>query len=305
MPEPNADFISPGQIDIKQILYAIIVGDSVGAKYENRCLASTVTENYQSVELLHPRKNNFTDDSVMSIAIYKAMSVIKTHKLNEKDSLGICIHWMKKLASLYPDAGYGGHFYQWAVLDEENPNYKSYGDGSAMRSGIIGAMFDNVKDVIKYSAIASYPTHSHPEGMKGGIVTAVLVWMSLHGYTKEEMKSYVCKHYPKRADTGRYFNVVYAELTMDELLKHEKYQTLGLECWTAVPLAWINFYESDTYEGCLRNCLRYASDTDTVMAISAGFAEAYYQNNQLENRTLESLAKEYLSDYLYMIIQEE
>ena len=223
-------------------------------------------------------------------------------KLSDKETYNEYIQQMRYWAQKYPNAGYGGKFYAWAVLGKDNDRYKSFGNGSAMRSGIIGSMFPKVEDVIKYAALASAPTHSHPDGIKGGIVTAVLVWMAYNGYSKKAMKKYICKQYPKINNTKKFFNQVHPAISLSDLTIPHRYQTRDITCNTAVPLAFINFLFSNNYEECLRNCLQYSSDSDTVMAISGGIASAFYGEENFQVRTFSDIVKAFLPEELVKVV---
>ena len=43
---------------------------------------------------------------------------------------------------------------------------------------------------------SAMPTHNHPAGVRGAMVTAVLVWMALHEADKQEMEHYLLWNYP-------------------------------------------------------------------------------------------------------------
>lgn len=58
---------------------------------------------------------------------------------------------------------------------------------------------------------------------------------------------------------------------------------VSLKSWITVPEAVINFNNSDNFESCMRNLLRYASDSDTVGAISGGVAAAFYKEAVISN----------------------
>ena len=102
-----------------------IMGDMIGAPYEfNR---SPKTKEFP----LFSRGSEFTDDSVMTIAVAEAlMDTIGKSDDEIKDAL---VASMQKWGHKYPNAGYGGMFYRW--LRKKNPQpYGSFGNSSAMRA---------------------------------------------------------------------------------------------------------------------------------------------------------------------------
>lgn len=111
-----------------------IIGDIVGSRYE--------WNNHRSKEFaLFDRKCKPTDDSIMSLAVAKAI-------LDSEDDIerlsANTVAYMQELGRQYENAGYGGHFYQW--LWEEDPQpYNSYGNGAGMRVGPCGFAADSLE----------------------------------------------------------------------------------------------------------------------------------------------------------------
>lgn len=92
-----------------------IVGDIVGSIYEFQNTKST------DFDLFTPW-TNFTDDTVMTLAVAKWLVEDESHSLQ-----GL-VYYMQELGRKYPNAGYGGNFDAW--LYRENPQpYNSWGNG--------------------------------------------------------------------------------------------------------------------------------------------------------------------------------
>ena len=47
-------------------------------------------------------------------------------------------------------------------------------------------------------------------------------------------------------------------------------------CQVSVPQALVCFFEGESYEDVIRNCISIGGDSDTIAAIAGGIAEAYY-----------------------------
>lgn len=273
--------------DIKPeyILLGIMNGDMFGAPYE-----LGVKFSKEQINNLDPcdAKYQFTDDTVMAKAILDACMYNKENKCNINQSLSNYIKYMRLYAKKYPHAGYGSNFYDWAVNDTEDDNYKSFGDGSAMRSGTIGAIYDNPKDVIIQAVLSAYPTHSHPEGIKGSVVVAMLVWMAIHNYTKYEMFNYAYSYYSEKQINSDMKKKISLDSQIEYLQSIERIYTANVSCMIAVPEALINFFQTDSYEEGLYAALTYRCDTDTVMAISGGIMAAYYNNCKIKSKDIET-----------------
>ncbi|MEM9260269.1 MAG: ADP-ribosylglycohydrolase family protein, partial [Bacteroidota bacterium] len=102
-----------------------IIGDIVGSRLE-RSGPKTTDFDLFTVEC------HFTDDTVLTVAVAEAI-------LKQKD-FGATI---KDYALSYPNAGYGGTFRKW-MRDELEEEYRSWGNGSAMRVSPVGWLYNDL-----------------------------------------------------------------------------------------------------------------------------------------------------------------
>jgi ADP-ribosylglycohydrolase len=98
--------------EIKMI--GAVAGDIIGSVYEGYQIKTTDFPLFQN-------RCRFTDDSVLTVAIAKAI-------LEGSGYLSA----VKELGRRYPNAGYGGSFFHW-LLSESSEPYNSWANGSAMR----------------------------------------------------------------------------------------------------------------------------------------------------------------------------
>ena len=89
-----------------------IAGDIIGSVYESRPIKRT------DFPLFHPRCR-FTDDMVLTVALADSL-------MHGAPFVGL----LKRYYRVYPHAGYGGSFHQWAQSEDSRP-YNSWGNGSA------------------------------------------------------------------------------------------------------------------------------------------------------------------------------
>ena len=47
-------------------------------------------------------------------------------------------------------------------------------------------------------------------------------------------------------------------------------------CQVSLPQSLACFFEGESYEDCIRNCISIGGDSDTIAAIAGGIAEAFY-----------------------------
>ena len=277
-----------------------VYGDIAGSRYEfNSCDRAGIT-----LERAISTHSRFTDDTVLTMATldavrdihtdYELKKLLKTdifdvHAIDEAFPFGDTAYSRsyRKYYDLYPSAGYGPGFHNWALAGK-GP-YRSYGNGSAMRVAPIGEAFDSVDDVITHAIASAACTHNHPEGIKGAIVTAVCIWMSRHGYAKGDILVYVKKHYENQ-DMIR-------EYTMNELRRCDQ-KGYAVACQFSVPAAITCFAESSTFEECIENALSFVGDSDTIAAIAGSLAAAFYGSvsENIKTVVLEKLPETFLKD---------
>lgn len=229
-----------------------IFGDIVGSAYEFRN-----THDY-NFELITDR-SEFTDDTVMTLAVARAMMGTRSKTDEEiKDKL---IDSMKELGEMYPDIGYGGMFHGW-VLGRDRRPYNSFGNGSAMRVSSVGWLFDTLEETLHMAELSAAVTHNHPEGIKGAQATAAAIFMAGNGKTKEEIKSFIEGRF--RYDLNK---------TMDDIISKGHGEEI---CQVSVPQALVCFLHSDSYIDTIRKAVSIGGDSDTIACIAGGIAEAFY-----------------------------
>lgn len=273
-------------------LYGTILGDIIGSIYEY--------VDHKEVTTLLRNSSTFTDDTVLSIATMLA--------IQEDDANPDFRKWYLKLYKEFPRAGYGSSFVRWAIgVDIDNSiGYGSYADGSAMRVSFIGAYYKSIDDVIKYAYKSAITTHNHVDGVKGAIVTAVVVWMCKNLYSREEIKDYVYKHYCYNDKFLELKSTGYTHFNLKDPEKNNFRKKGNISCSFAVPYALLCFLESTSYEDCMKKVLSNFCDADTICAISGGIASVFYNENQceiIENKLPEKL-KNYIKDYKNILEEE-
>lgn len=221
-----------------------IIGDIIGSTYEFRN-----TDNYDFDPF--PLKSDFTDDSVLTVAVADAI-------LNGKE-YGTTI---KQYALDYPGRGYGVWFNQWLHLDNPKP-YNSFGNGSAMRVSPVGWAFDSLGETIKEAEKSAAVTHNHPEGRKGAKVVAAAIFLARTGHDKKDIKTFIEKSYSYNLSR--------------KLAEIKPFYSFNESCQKTVPEALICFLESADFEDAIRKAIWLGGDSDTLACITGGIAEAYYR----------------------------
>ena len=235
-------------------MYGALLGDYIGSRFEFNNLKS------KDFELFHP-DCQFTDDTIMTLAIKDACNRIKTegYEIYEQAEQYF-IEAMQKWGRAFPNVkgGYGSNFDYWLRSNDPRP-YNSWGNGSAMRVSPVGWMFDTAEEVEKYAKWSAKPTHSHNYGITGAIVTAMCIFLARNGSTKQQIKEYANQYYKFES-----CDIVRPTYTFD------------VSCQGTMPVALECFFESTDFEDSIRLAISMGGDSDTIGAITGSIAEAFY-----------------------------
>ena len=235
-------------------MYGAILGDIIGSPFEFD--RGNKTKEFD----LFTKGCDFTDDSVMTIAVGEALLAVGAEATVKKIEEAVVTN-MQDWGKRYPYAGYGGRFRYW--LRESNPKpYGSYGNGSAMRVSAAGWLYDSLERTREVARATANVTHNHPEGIKGAEATASAIYMARNSSSKEEIKEYIEREFHYNLD--RTLDEIRPGYHMDET------------CQRTVPEAIIAFLESQDFEDAIRNAVSLGGDTDTLGAITGSIAEAFY-----------------------------
>ena len=248
-----------------------IVGDIAGSRFEFDNHKSKDFELFVSCGKLNGSvdddlktmldSSTYTDDSVMTVAIAKA--ILRWKEMESptcQDLSRIAVATMREFGKMYPLAGYGGTFEMW-LHDETMGPYNSWGNGAAMRVSACGWAGWTLDEVKAMSRAVTEVTHNHPEGIKGAEATAVATFLARIGKSKEEIKAVIVRdYYP-------------LDFTLDEIRPGYEFD---VSCQGSVPQALEAFIESTSFEDAIRNAISIGGDSDTIAAICGAVAGAFY-----------------------------
>ena len=231
-----------------------ILGDMIGCPYE--------FDRSPKVKVfpLFNRHSEFTDDSVMTIAVAEAL-MDTLGKTDDEEIKTVLAASMQKWGHLYPDAGYGGMFYQWLQARKPEP-YGSFGNGSAMRVSSAGWLYDTLEETRHTARLTAEVTHNHPEGIKGAEAAASAIYLAHSGSSKEEIRDYIIREFGY--DLSR---------TCDQIRPSYRHVET---CQKTVPEAITAFLEGTDFEDVIRTAVSLGGDCDTLTCIAGGMAEAMY-----------------------------
>lgn len=227
-----------------------IIGDIAGSRFE--------FHNYRKkdFEIFH-KDCSATDDSIMSLAVAKAVLM---HKTEGKDLEKAAVYYMQKYGRSYPHRGYGGGFRNWLRSEHPEP-YNSFGNGAAMRVSACAYAADTLEEALEMSDAVTCVTHNHPEGLKGARATTAAIFLARKGTSIAEIRKHIEQNYYPLA------------FTIDEIRPTYRFNET---CQGTVPQGIEAFLESESFEDALRTAVSLGGDSDTLAAITCSIAEAYY-----------------------------
>jgi len=240
-----------------------IIGDIVGSTRE--FVERVKTKEFE----LFPVGSTFTDDTVLTIAVYDALK----NNIQYEESF---MKWVEK----YLDRGYGGMFFNWILSKKKEP-YGSKGNGAPMRVSPVGWLFNTEEDVLREAKRSAEVTHNSKEGIDSAQAVAMCIYMGRSKKSKEDIRRYVEEKF--KYDLSK---------SVDEVRDTYEYNELAS---TTVPECIICFLESNSFEDSIRNAISLGGDADTLAAITGSMAEAFYGvDEEMWNRAKLYLPKEML-----------
>lgn len=255
-----------------------IIGDVAGSIYE---FDNIKTKDF---ELLAVR-GAITDDSIMTLATADWL-------LKGGEPGKFYVRYANE--NPRPLGGYGTMFAHWLreveVTGKIEP-YNSCGNGSAMRVGPVGWVFnegeeDKLLECAKESAAC---THNHPEGVKGAQATALAIFLARMGKKPEEIAKAITEKFGYDLS-----------LTVDEIRPRYSWEGLdgkenGGTCQGSVPQAIICALQASDFEDAVRNAVSIGGDSDTIACIAGSIAEAMFGiSEELRTKALEFLRPDYV-----------
>ena len=245
-----------------------IAGDIIGSLYGHYPIKTKAFP-------LFSRKCYFTDDSVLTIAIARAI-------MDDGDYRRAL--W--EVGREYPTAGYGESFYHWLGSSDPQP-YNSWGNGAAMRVSPVGFAFDTVDTVLHEAGRTAEVSHNHAEGIKGAQATALAIFLARTTHDKALIRAEITERFGY--DLQRSVDDIRPSYSFD------------ISCQGTVPEAKIAFLDSHSYDDAVRNAVSLGGDSDTLACITGGMAEAFYGPVSGDIR---DKVRGYLSDELWQITEQ-
>lgn len=237
------------------MIWGAVYGDVIGSYYEVHC-----TKDY---DFPFHKESTFTDDTVMIAAVCEAVrlnhapiSPLEARKRGKEYAAQY-----KRFYSLYPNAGFGQMFGEWASSRSLFVQ-RSFGNGGAMRVIPIGYAYDSLEQTLLQARSSCIYTHNTREAIIGAKAVAAAVWLVRNNKSKDEIKKFIEDNF--HYDLSEPINKIRESYEFDSRTRY------------SVPPAIAAFLQSDDYESAVRNAVSLGGDADTMACIAGGIAEAFY-----------------------------
>ena len=224
-------------------LLGALAGDAAGSAYERVPAPPGVFD-------LFPPEARFTDDTVLTLAVAEALLETGDYEVS-------LLRWGRA----YPHAGYGARFRAW-LGDPQGTSRDSLGNGSAMRVSPVAWAFDDLESVLAAAEASAWPSHRHPEAVRGAQAAASSVFLARTGVPRGEIRGFLTERFGY--DLSR---------SLEDLSRVPRFDAT---CSGSVPQALTAFLEAESFEGALRGAVGLRGDADTQAAIAGAAAQGIF-----------------------------
>ncbi len=270
-------------------LAGLSVGDAFGQPYEYISLVlrqSDLPDALTQRQLPQADEWLWTDDTNMAASIVRVL-----RQYEEIDANELAADFARRIE---PKRGYGMGAWEILTQIQQGADWEqcaeavfdgtgSYGNGAAMRIAPLGAYFaDDLAQVVAQARLVSRITHTHPEGLAGGIAVAVAAAIATQARAnnnrpaREDFITAVIDHTPASEVHDKLQAIRDADLTDARQAAHQFGSGYGISAQDTVPYTiWCAGTWLDDYEEALWQTLSGLGDTDTVCAIVGGIVACY------------------------------
>jgi ADP-ribosylglycohydrolase len=274
-------------------------GDALGMPVEGWS-AGAIQQRFGRLDTMQPGRlpaGSYTDDSQMMIAILETLA-----QKGRMDGPALARRF---LDNFDPRRGYGGRIFgvmerlaKGAAWDQAGTD--SFGNGGAMRVGVVGAFFaDDLDACIKAALVQCRITHRHPQGLAGAVSQALAANLACRlgaQGLKPESSRFVMEIANRIESIDRHTanrirampELPYGDESGVIAVLAESY-ACDVTAAEAVPPALGAFLAAKNAEQAIVIAVNLGGDTDTIGAMAGALAGAYWGLSNLPERWLQVL----------------
>jgi len=250
-------------------MWGAIIGDLAGSTYEFGQIKQVTNININKLIL---DDSFYSDDTILTIAILDAMINDKNFEYYLKKYGKDYLNYKPKF-SPYFKSSFSPGFIKWVNGNEKGT---SIGNGAMMRISPVGYLAKTEEEVIKFSRLATEPSHNSNEAIDNATVIAMIIFLARHEYSKEKII--------------KYLNIKYS---------FKIFEKFNSTCNETINNCLYALFESNSFEESLKTVISYGGDTDTNACIVGSMAEAMYGiDNVLIQEANKKIPREFVKKLL-------
>lgn len=274
-------------------------GDALGMPVEGWS-AEAIKQKYGRLDSMQPGRlpaGSYTDDSQMMVAILETLA--------HKDRMDGPYLAQRFVEVFEPRRGYGGRIF--GVMERlatgaawDSAGTDSFGNGGAMRVGVLGAFYADDTIACKKAALDQCRiTHHHPQGLAGAVAQALAVRLACQlgaqGQQPEpriyldEIADAVESIDSHTAERLRAMPILSSGDEKAAIVELSKTYACDVTAAEAVPPAIGAFLAANSAEQAIVIGVSLGGDTDTIGAMAGALAGAYWGLAALPDRWLRNL----------------
>ena len=286
----------------KKSLKGISIGDAFGESFfgESNQMIQAIEE-----RIIPKTTWEFTDDTVMAIAIYEQLEAHQTINQNElaqqfaiNHQKGVNRGYGATARRILREIEAGGNWQ--AVAQSVFEGMGSMGNGAAMRVSPIGAYyFDDLTTVKRLATQSAEITHTNIEGITGAIAVAVAtaiatqIKLTSKKITPKTFIESVLKELPDSDTTAKinkslsipyHYNIETVKTILGNGRKIMAQDTVPFSIWCAA-------HQLDNFEEALWKAVSILGDRDTTCAIVGGITMMSSEEKNIPQKWLDSVEK--------------
>ncbi len=227
-------------------MFGAIIGDLAGSIYEYSQVKSVSNV---KIDKLISENSFYSDDTILTIAILDAI----LNKISYEECLK---KYGKEYINYKPNftpyfkTSFSPGYIKWV---NDNKIGYSTGNGAMMRISPVGYLFDNEKDVIENSFLATFSSHNANEAIECSKIVALIIFYLRKGLSNEEII--------KRLNLK---------------INYKDFVKFNCTCGDTIDNCLYALFNSISFEDSIRKVISYGGDTDTNACIVGSMAEAMY-----------------------------
>ncbi len=246
-------------------MFGAIIGDLAGSIYEYGQIKKV---SKLDIKDLICDKSFYSDDTILTMAILDSIINNIDYEKSLKKYTKEYINYKPNFTPYFKTT-FAPNFIKWT---NDNKIGYSKGNGAMMRISPVGYLFNEEKDVITNSMLATIPSHNTKEAIDSATIIALIIFYLRKGLNKEEII--------KRLNLK---------------INYKDFENFNSTCIETIDNCLYALFTSNSFEDSIKKVISYGGDTDTNACIVGSMSEAMFGiDNILINKAKEKIPNEFM-----------